>query len=145
MLRIVFLIEYVKVSLSKNPEDNGKDDGDWSAVNEAAFWLGRADEWGDCNLFSTTSINHSLMVYGNRLSRVFRANDISPRMEPDRGVQECAKEFLDGETKMMRYVADLRKHRQDPGSQETERRLWYSALEFGTPVICAANEIAKIR
>ena len=145
MLRLIVLIEYVRINLIKRP-DGKRAHADMRAVSEATIWLDLSEAWGDCYLFSSIDwMNHSRMAYGNKLNRIVDQSVILPRIGSDRRVSEVARYFYDNVADMLKYINAVKKHRKDPASRESWRELWKTAVEFAMPVICVTQEIVKIR
>ncbi len=146
MLRIIALIEYVRVSLQEPKGEKGrKREQHETARVEAELWFGYASDWKNCYLFTTTRVNHNLSGYVNKFQELYQKYGISPHLSREEYEEESAQKFFDNKKAVLRYLHIIKKRGESREPENLERDLWEAAMPFSMPMIKALDEIGQLK
>ncbi|MCI8417524.1 MAG: hypothetical protein HFI33_08550 [Lachnospiraceae bacterium] len=146
MLRVITLIEFVKVSRNLNIDDRKRKvkAGDSTALTEATDWLLRESHLGGYYLFTDVKNSRNLDVYARKLRNLCQKFQISPHISGSESCKDYAKHSRLNDRDMYRYL-DVIKRRRSKSPGELERELWEAAIPFCAPVIKALDEIGQLK
>lgn len=155
MLRLVALIEYVKVSIGEGRTENEKNA---AAVREASFWIERQNDWNKCYLFTSTDINHNLKAYYKKFADVYQKYNISSHLDPENSAQDLARIFSDCESDMSDYIASVKsrvkKTHQKKAPEKTPEKTpdetpdedsFLITSRFAIPILLAVHAISDLQ
>lgn len=142
MVRIIILIEYVNINVSRE-ECSVRKHEDIEAFANAQYWKNLVQEWiRGSELFAETGRNRNLSVFYTELNRVYNECRIFPdhaRIEGNFG--EETRETMDN---LKQYIGSVQDHTVDERTSEEEKKLWKIEEKLSVPIWNASCEIGEI-
>lgn len=145
MLRIIALIEFVKVNQKTDRFELRERDRDRAAQMNAMLWRDREEQWKNSYLFTTIQRNHNLDVLVRQFKTMYQSNQIIPQLSKESCLGEFTQELCSVEEAMFVYLEVIKKRRDSRDPEKLETELWNVSLPFGEPVMSAMGEIYELR
>lgn len=144
VLRIVVLIEYVNINLSR--EEGGiRKKKDIEAFEDAAYWKNLVQEWIDRNeFFAEVGRNRNLNVLYNELNKVYWNCQIFSGPSRKNGEEKFWERAEKPISDIKQYLGVIRAHTADKRPPEEEKKLWNIETSLSVPIWNAVHEISEI-
>lgn len=145
MLRIISLIEFVKINQKTERVELRELDRDRTAQMNARLWRDREKQWKNSFLFTTIQRNHNLDILMREFKAMYRSNQITPQLSKESYLGEFTQDLCQVEEAMFAYLEVIKKRRGSREPEELEEELRKASLPFGAPVMRAMGEIYGLR
>lgn len=147
MLRLIAMIEFVRIGISIGEKHTEQKNTDKTAEAEAVTWRKLMDNYGDYNLFTIIDLNPNLTAYAGKFRETYQKYQITPHAEEEKKVQDFKNENYEGLDEVSKYINMIKNRKAGKYSQKEELEKIFSkiCIPFATPILNAVNDIARLK
>lgn len=145
MLRIISLIEFVRVSRNLNSGTQRTKKGNRTALAEAMDLLFREAHWEKCYLFTDVQNSRNLDALARRFQSMYQSFRISPHLSGKEGWDKYGMGSLKNDMALHRYMGVVKERKLKGNTEEMEKELWEASMVFAQPVLRALDAIGGLK
>lgn len=150
MLRLIAMIEFVKVETSLGTGGLERRNKDKTAEAEADTWRKLLEKYGKYNLFTMTEINPNLVTLARKFRSVYQKYEITPRVRREEKLKDFKAKYYDDMYAVHAYIHMIRNRQEMKGSpgmtqRKAEKDFREICVPFAFPVLEAVDEFLALK